>query len=99
LTPLKKTPKNARKTRHSYDEDTYTLILVPQPLAERRPRWAERSARSFSRALCDRFEVAYDLLIRPTRLSKSPGSTPNASAICPSTVTLADTSPRSMAPT
>jgi uncharacterized protein (DUF736 family) len=44
-------------------------------------------------------EAAYDLLSRATLLSRSPGSTPKASAICPSTVTLADTSPRSMAPT
>jgi GNAT superfamily N-acetyltransferase len=33
------------------------------------------------------------------RRSRSPGSTPSASEICPSTVTLADTSPRSIAPT
>src|SRR5689334_23945842 len=38
---------------------------------------------------------AYDLFPRPDRFSKSPGSDPNASAICPCTVTLADTSPRS----
>ena len=52
-----------------------------------------------SGALYGRLEAAYDLLPRPARLSKSPGSDPNASAICPSTVTLADTAPRSMAPT
>ena len=44
-------------------------------------------------------DATYDLVARPDRLSKSPGSVPSASAIWPSTVTLADTSPRSIAPT
>lgn len=40
-----------------------------------------------------------DRQVPPDAFTNSPGSTANASAICPSTVTLADTSARSIAPT